>query len=67
MFDVNMVIGIVSTSAISTSKIMKIAVVKENRDENDSRAEFYGSNPPLNGDLFSRDSLFFFEIIVAKH
>ena len=33
MFDVIIVIGIGDSSAISTSKIMKITAVKENRDE----------------------------------
>lgn len=66
MFDVNMVIGIGSRSAISTSKIMKITAIKKNRDEKGSRAEFFGSNPHSNGDLFSRSSLIFFEIKVAR-
>ena len=38
MFDVIMVIGIGSSSAISTSKIMKITAIRKNRDENGSRA-----------------------------
>jgi alcohol dehydrogenase class IV len=33
MFDVNMVIGIGNSSAISTSKIMKVTAIKKNRDE----------------------------------
>jgi len=45
---------------------MKIAVIRKNRDENGSRAEFFGSNPHSNGDLFSRSSLIFFEIKVAS-
>ena len=56
-----MVIGIGSTSAISTSKIMKITAIRKNRDENGNRAEFFGSNPHSSGDLFSRSSLIFFE------
>lgn len=66
MFDVSMVIGMGSRSAISTSKIMKITAIKKNRDEKGSRAEFFGSNPHSNGDLFSRSSLIFFEISVAR-
>jgi len=53
MFDVIMVIGIGSnSSAISTSKIMKITAIKKNRDKNGSRAEFFGSNPHSNVDFF---------------
>jgi len=66
MFDVSIVIGIGRSRAISTSKIMKITAIKKNRDEKGSRAEFFGSNPHSNGDLFSRSSLIFFEIRVAK-
>jgi hypothetical protein len=66
MFDVIMVIGIGSKSAISTSKIMKITAIRKNRDENGIRAEFFGSNPHSNGDLFSRSSFIFFEISVVN-
>jgi len=66
MFDVIMVIGIGNSSAISTSKIMKITAIKKNRDENGSRAEFFGSNPHSNGDLFSRSSFIFLEIRVVS-
>jgi len=66
MFDVNIVIGIGRSRAISTSKIMKITAIRKNRDENGSRAEFLGSNPHSKGDLFSRSSLIFFEIRVAR-
>lgn len=66
MFDVSMVIGMGSRSAISTSKIMKITAIKKNRDEKGSRAEFFGSNPHSNGDLFSRSSFIFFEISVVR-
>ena len=45
---------------------MKITAIKKNRDEKGSRAEFVGSNPHSNGDLFSRSSLIFFEISVAS-
>ena len=66
MFDVNIVIGIGNNSAISASKIMKITAIKMNPDEKGSRAEFFGSNPHSNADLFSRSSLIFFEINVAN-
>jgi hypothetical protein len=66
MFDVIRVTGMGSSSAISTSKIMKITAMRKNRDEKGSRAEFFGSNPHSNGDLFSRSSLIFFEISVAN-
>ena len=45
MFDVDIVIGIGNSSAISTSKIMKITVIKKNRDEKGSRAEFLWIEP----------------------
>jgi alcohol dehydrogenase class IV len=60
MFDVNIVIGIGNSSAISTSKIIKITAVKKNRDEKGNSAEFFGSNPHSNGDLFSRSLLIIF-------
>jgi len=66
MLDVIKVIGIGSNSAISTSKIMKITAIRKNRDEKGRRAEFFGSNPHSNGDLFSRSSLIFFDINVAS-
>ena len=52
MFDVNMVIGIGNSNKISISNIMKFTTIKKNRDEKGSRAEFLGSNPHSNGDLF---------------
>jgi hypothetical protein len=45
---------------------MKLTAIKKNRDENGSRAEFFGSNPHSNGEFFSRSSLIFFKIIVAN-
>ena len=42
-----MVIGICNSNAISTSKIMKITAIKKNRDENGSRAEFFGVGSTL--------------------
>jgi hypothetical protein len=64
--DVNTVIGIGNSSTISMSKIIKITAIKKNRNENGSCAEFFGSNPHSNGELFSRSSLIFFEINVAS-
>jgi len=49
MLDVNMVTGI---GAISTSKIIKITAIRKNCDEKGNRAEFFGSNPHSNGELF---------------
>jgi hypothetical protein len=66
MLDVIIVIGIGRSNAISTSKIMKITAIRKNRDEKGSRAEFLGSNPHSNGDLFSRSSFIFFEMRVVK-
>lgn len=66
IFDVIIVIGMGSSSAISTSKIIKITAIKKNRDEKGNRAEFFGSNPHSNGDLFSRSSVIFLEISVVK-
>jgi hypothetical protein len=65
MFDV-IVIGIGINSAISAAKIMKITVIRKNRDENGSREEFFVSNPHSNGVPFSRSSLIFFEIRFAR-
>jgi hypothetical protein len=42
VFDVNIITGIGNNSAISTSKIMKITVIRRNRDENSSRSEILG-------------------------
>ena len=55
-----------SNRAISTSKIMKITAIRKKCDEKGSRAEFFGSNPDSNRDLFSRSSLFFSEISVVR-
>jgi len=66
MFDVKIVIGIGNSSAISTSKIMKIIAIKKNSDEKGSHAEFFGSNPHSNGYLFSWSSLIFFEVNVVS-
>lgn len=72
MLDVSIVIGIGNNSAISSSKIMQVTAIGKNRDKNVSRAECFffrrggGSNPHSTGDLFSRSSLIFFEIRVAR-
>ena len=66
MFDECMVIGMGNNKAISTSKIIKITAIRKNRDEKGSRAEFLGSNPHSNGDLFSRSSFIFFDNSVVN-
>jgi hypothetical protein len=45
MLEVIIVIGIGSSRAISTSKIMKITAIRKNRDENGNRAEISRKNP----------------------
>jgi len=45
---------------------MKITAIRKNHDEKGSRAEYFGSNPHSNGDLFSRSSLIFYEISVVN-
>jgi len=62
MLDVNIVIDIGSSSAISTSKIMKITAIRKNRNEKGISEEFFGPNPHSNGDLFSRFSLIYIYI-----
>jgi hypothetical protein len=42
------------------TKRNKISAIRKNRRENSSHADFFGSNPHSNGDLFSRSSIFFF-------
>jgi hypothetical protein len=56
MLDVNIVIGIGKSSAISTSKIMKITAIKKNRDEKGSRAEFFLVQ------IYIRMKIFFLEL-----
>lgn len=46
--------GIGIRSTISMSNTMKITARRKNRVENGIRAEFIGSNPHSNGDVFSR-------------
>ena len=48
-------------SAISTSKIKKIIVIKKNRIEKGKREEFIGSNPHSKGEHFSRSLYDFFD------
>ena len=67
MLGVDIIIGMGNSNAISTSKIVKITAIKKNRDENGRQAEFLGSKPHSNADLFSRSSLIFFEISVANN
>lgn len=54
------------SKVISTSKIKKITAIKKKCNENERRAEFLGSNPHSNGDLFSRSIKVFFEIKLIK-
>jgi|LQAB01.1.fsa_nt_gi hypothetical protein len=65
MFDLVITIVIGNRSAISTSNTRNIIAIRKNRKENGSRADPMGSNPHSNGDLFSRSSMFFFDIAVA--
>lgn len=62
-----MMIIIGKISAISTSKIKKIIVIKKNRREKGKRDDDFGSNPHSNGDDFSRSMIVFFEIIEANN
>lgn len=54
-------------SAISTSKIKKITVIKKKCNENGIRAEDFGSNPHSNGEHFSRSINDFFDKIIDKN
>jgi hypothetical protein len=45
MLDVSIVISFGNNTAISISKSMKFTAIREKRDENGNRAEFFGSNP----------------------
>jgi hypothetical protein len=56
IFDVNIVIGIGNSSAISTWKIMNITAVKKNRDEKGRRAEYFWAK--LTFELRSFSSVF---------
>jgi hypothetical protein len=61
IFYVRITIGIGNSSAISTSKVIKITEIKKNRGEYGSRAEFFWSNQHSNGELFSRSPLIFLD------
>ena len=52
ILDVDKIIGIGNSSAIFTSKIIKITVFKKNCDENERRAEFFWTKTHSNGDFF---------------
>ena len=45
MLEVNIIIVMGKSKAISTSKIKKITAIKKNRNEKGSQAELFGSNP----------------------
>lgn len=53
-------------SAISTSKIKKIIVIKKKWREKGRREEDFWSKPHSKGDSFSRSKLFFFAIIIHR-
>ena len=55
-----------SSSAIDTSKIIKITTIRKNLDENSSHAEVLGRIRTRMGMFFYRSSLFSFEIKVAR-
>jgi hypothetical protein len=54
LLDDKMMIGAGINNTISMSNTMKITASRKNRVENGIRAEFKGSNPHSNGDVFSR-------------
>lgn len=63
----NLIVKIIGKiSAISTSKIKKIIVIKKNRNEKGKREDDFGSNPHSNGEDFSRSANLFLERIDAK-
>lgn len=64
----NLIIMIIGRiSAISTSKIKKIIVIKKNRNEKGRREEDFGSNPHSKGEDFSRSTKVFFDKIDANN
>lgn len=64
---VNLIIEIEgNNSAISTSKIKKIIVIKKNRNEKGKREDDFGSNPHSKGEHFSRSIKVFFDKIEAR-
>ena len=54
LLDSEIIIGIGASNTISMSNTMKITANIKNRVENGVRAEFIGSNPHSNGEIFSR-------------
>lgn len=61
MFVIFIVIIIGKSNVISTSNTKKIMAIKKKCNEKGNRAEFFGSNPHSNGDLFSRSVKVFLE------
>ena len=54
------------SSTISISNTRKITARRKNREENGMRADFVGSNPHSNGEIFSRSFEDFIEMIVLR-
>jgi hypothetical protein len=54
LFVIFIMMGIGISSTISMSNTMKMIANKKKRVENGIRAEFIGSNPHSNGEIFSR-------------
>jgi hypothetical protein len=54
LFVMFIMMGIGISSTISMSNTMKMIANRKNRVENGIRAEFIGSNPHSNGEIFSR-------------
>jgi hypothetical protein len=67
MLEILKIIIIGKISAISTSKIKKITVIRKKRIEKGSREEFIGSKPHSKGDVFSRSFNLFFDNKEAKY
>lgn len=61
-----MIIGMGIINVISTSKIKKITAIKKNCIENGRREALFGSYPHSNAEAFSREFLFFDEIVEFK-
>jgi len=61
-----MIIGIGISRTISISNTIKITARRKNRVENGIRAEFRGSNPHSNGDIFSRSFIVRIKITFAN-
>jgi len=54
LFVIFIMMGMGISSTISMSNTMKMIANRKNRVENGIRAEFIGSNPHSNGEIFSR-------------